>query len=129
MFSSDVRNQLLATLTGKKIVWTYKKKLKNIENVHLVNILQIGFGAVLGWPSASLLVLESQDSPLPTGPLTVQQTSAVSSYMYLGGSLGCLFFGWTLNQYGRKYNLMGAAILQLVNVYFHYKTFNFNFPG
>ncbi|KAJ6645536.1 Facilitated trehalose transporter Tret1, partial [Pseudolycoriella hygida] len=93
MFSSDVRNQLLATVT--------------------VNILQIGFGAVLGWPSASLLILETDESPLPTGPLTVVEKSWVSALMYLGGTLGCLFFGWASNRYGRKYPLMGAAFPQL----------------
>lgn len=90
-----------------------KCKFKNI--IYLVNILQIGFGAVLGWPSAGLLVLESEDSPLPTGPLTVVQKSWVSALMYLGGSLGCLFFGWASNRYGRKKPMMGAAFPQLVN--------------
>ncbi|KAG4071907.1 hypothetical protein HA402_006068 [Bradysia odoriphaga] len=94
MFSRDVRNQFLATVT--------------------VNILQIGFGAVLGWPSASLLVLEAEDSPLPSGPLTIAEKSWVSALMYLGGSLGCIFFGWASNRYGRKYPLMGAALPQLV---------------
>lgn len=94
MFSSDVRNQFLATVT--------------------VNILQIGFGAVLGWPSASLLVLESKDSPLPTGPLNVEQKSTVSAITYLGGALGCVFFGWASNKYGRKKPMMGAAFPQLL---------------
>lgn len=60
-------------------------------------------------------MLESEDSPLPTGPLTVQQKSWVSALMYLGGSLGCLFFGWASNRYGRKYPMMAAAVPQLVN--------------
>lgn len=85
----------------------------------------MGFGAVLGWPSASLLVLESENTPLPTGPLTVVEKSWVSSLMYLGGSLGCLFFGWA-SKYGRKIPLMGAAFPQLVSKncvpFFRYNT-------
>lgn len=41
--------------------------------------------------------------------------------MYLGGALGCLFFGWASNKYGRKYPMMGAAFPQLVNM--NYKCF------
>ena len=85
------------------------------ETFDLVNILQIGFGAVLGWPSASLLILESEDSPLPSGPLSVVEKSWVSALMFLGGALGCLFFGWSSNKYGRKYSMMGAAFPQLVS--------------
>ncbi len=92
---------------------TYKVEIFD----YLVNVLQIGFGAALAWPSASLLILESEDSPLPSGPITVVEKSLISALMYLGGVLGCIFFGWASNKYGRKYPLMGAALPQLVNVF------------
>ncbi len=115
MFSSNVRNQLLATVTGK--LYSLVRKISKFELFdYLVNILQIGLGAVLGWTSAGLLVLESEDSPLPSGPITVVEKSLVSALMFLGGVLGCIFFGWASNKYGRKYPLMGAAFPQLVNI-------------
>lgn len=74
----------------------------------------MGFGTVVGWPSANLLILQSKETPLPTGPLTIDEISWVGSLMCIGGLLGNSVFGWLSNLYGRKIPLLIAAIPHFV---------------
>lgn len=85
--------------------------------MHLLagNIITVGYGAVCGWPSASFLILLSDESPLASGPLTIGQASWVSSIMCIGGFVGNIFFGWFTDKYGRKLPLIIIAIPQLVS--------------
>lgn len=80
----------------------------------LVNILCIGFGVSIAWSSASLILLEQVDSPLPSGPLSPTQSSWVGSLMPLGGFCGNIICGLVGNRFGRKTVLMAAAVFQLV---------------
>jgi len=57
-------------------------------------LLGFSFGAFCGWPSAAILILKAEDSPLPSGPITDQEASWIASTMCLGGLAGTLFFGW-----------------------------------
>lgn len=82
-----------------------------------MNILTLGFGTIVGWPSASLLVLQSDSTPLPTGPLTIDELSWVGSLMCFGGLFGNSVFGLLSNRYGRKIPLTIAAIPQIVNIF------------
>lgn len=49
-----------------------------------VNMLPIGFGMVAGWASPNIMVLTSDDSPLATGKITMEQASSVASFVPLG---------------------------------------------
>lgn len=117
MCSSDVRYQWLAAICGKLFKEIYMKFYARTSISILsfkVNILEFGFGTVIGWPSASFLILESKDTPLASGPLTIEQISWVGSLVPFGGLCGNMIFGWLSGRYGRKYSLMAAAIPQLV---------------
>lgn len=79
-----------------------------------VNLLTICFGAFIGWPSAALLLLQSEDSPLEGGPLTTSEVSWVGSVICIGALCGTLLFGWTSDRFGRKISMLVAVIPQLV---------------
>lgn len=85
-------------------------KLRNI-----VNLLTISYGTTAGWPSSSFLLLESiENAPLPTGPLTIDELTWISSILCLGGIFGTLSIGWLISYIGKKKLLLVLAIPQLV---------------
>lgn len=78
-----------------------------------MNILSVCYGVALGWPSASLLLLQSPDTPLPGGPLTTAECSWIGSLIALGGLCGNMLFGWLSGRIGRKPILLLAAVPML----------------
>lgn len=63
----------------------------------VVNIATVALGMFGGWNSPSILLLTSEDSPLPTGPLTMEEASWVASLHCLGGLFGNIAFAYIGN--------------------------------
>jgi hypothetical protein len=55
-----------------------------------VNLLTISFGVALGWVAPALLLLSSDETPLASGKLGVDEVVKVGSYL----SLGAFFGNW-----------------------------------
>lgn len=74
-----------------------------------MNIISFGHGLVLGWLSPTLPILQAENSPLATGPLTIEQTSWVGSLICAGGIVGNYIYSYLSNRFGRKFalNLLG----------------------
>lgn len=67
-----------------------------------------------GWPSPSIFLLESDETPLPSGKITVEEASWIASLL----SIGCLFgnvFGYITNKFGRKVTLIFISIPTIVS--------------
>ncbi|GAB0086684.1 hypothetical protein DMENIID0001_007910 [Sergentomyia squamirostris] len=78
------------------------------------NFPALFFGLSIGWLSPSIPQLLSLDSPLPSGPITVDEASWVSSILYLFAIIGSVVFGWLVDRIGRKYALYIGAIPNIV---------------
>lgn len=48
------------------------------------------------------LVLESDESPLPSGKISVDEYSSIVSLLPIGGLIGNVFWGLITNRFGRK---------------------------
>lgn len=72
----------------------------------------------IGWLSPNLLKLQSNDSPLLGGPMTLSETSWIGSYFSIGAILGNCIFGIVSNYIGRKNTLCILALPNLVNIFF-----------
>lgn len=68
-----------------------------------------------GWCSPSLMVLASDESPLPTGKITVEEASWIASLVNAGGALGTPFFGPIAKRFGRKNPLIAIIIPAIVS--------------
>lgn len=68
----------------------------------------------MAWCSPELPVLLSEESPLETGPITVQDASVISSLYYFGGALGAFIFGLLIDRIGRKYTLLLCGVLPTI---------------
>ncbi|XP_031634634.1 facilitated trehalose transporter Tret1-like [Contarinia nasturtii] len=95
----------------------------------VANLITIGFGVTNGWASPSLLLLKSDDSPLPSGKVTVEECSWIASLMCLGALVGNSFFGTISSKFGRKIGMLSLTLPTIIawtlvifaqNVYYLY---------
>lgn len=80
------------------------------------NIISLCHGLAIGWLSPNLPKLQSEDSPLIGGPMTLSQTSWIGSYFSIGAIVGNCIFGILSNYIGRKNTLCILALPNLVNI-------------
>ncbi|XP_054742915.1 facilitated trehalose transporter Tret1 isoform X1 [Anastrepha obliqua] len=78
-----------------------------------VNIITISYGGFSGWPAASFLELQSEDTPLESGPISNSDIGWVGCMVCVGGALGTMFFSWFADRYGRKKCLLLVALPSL----------------
>lgn len=79
------------------------------------SLLIVAFGTSCGWPSFSFLILESDDTPLKSGPLTTEELSWIVSIFCFGGVAGNFLFGWLVDKFSRKQILYFLSIPQIVS--------------
>lgn len=98
------------------LIWTMFFPLMNTAN-----IITISYGTAVGWTSAALLVLESDDTPLETGPLRLSEVAWVAAIFGVGGTIGTLVGGWTCERFGRKPTLLisGLPMAVRISIDFH----------
>lgn len=75
----------------------------------------MGYGVTCGWTSPLIPVLTSDESPLPSGKITMEQASWIASLSCAGGLIGNIFFGVVTNSFGRKFPLIFLAIPTIVS--------------
>lgn len=55
-------------------------------------------------------MLRKNYTPLPSGPLTLDETSWIASNVCIGGITGNILFGFTMDVFGRKNSLLCLAL-------------------
>lgn len=78
------------------------------------NLLMLSFGSTIGWLSPALPLLQSEASPLSSGPMTIQQISWTGSLLSVGALAGNILGGYLMIRFGSKMILMLLAVPQLV---------------
>lgn len=78
--------------------------------IHAVNLLTFTYGVANGWPAPILPKLQSDESPLPGEPLTLDEVSWIAANICIGGFIGNIFFGFALDVLGRKKSLLFMAL-------------------
>lgn len=67
-----------------------------------------------GWPSPSIFLLLSDETPLPTGRITIEEASWVASSMSIGSLAGNILAGYLTHKYGRKKTIIFIAFPTIV---------------
>ncbi|XP_037039592.1 facilitated trehalose transporter Tret1-like [Bradysia coprophila] len=92
---------------------------QSIRNQYLaaftVSLYPTAFGISYGWASPSTLLLTSDDSPLPSGKIDIDEASWVVSLACLGGLVGNIIFGFATSTFGRKKPLIFLAIPSIIS--------------
>lgn len=71
----------------------------------------------IGWLSPNLPKLQSNETPLQSGPMTLSETSWIGSCFSIGAIVGNCVFGILSNYIGRKNTLCILALPNLVNIF------------
>ncbi|GAB0086952.1 hypothetical protein DMENIID0001_011830 [Sergentomyia squamirostris] len=85
-------------------------KITQIVAAAATNLLSILFGFVLSWTSPAIKLLQSEQSPLKSGPITTDQVSLMTAFMYVGCCLGTIAGGLLVNKLGRRISLLILVI-------------------
>lgn len=81
-----------------------------------MNLCTIGYGCSVGWTAAAFLILDSEDSPLPTGRIDMSEIAWIGSILGMGGLIGTVVVGWMADKFGRKNALLAMAVPQIASL-------------
>ncbi|XP_062707192.1 facilitated trehalose transporter Tret1-like [Aedes albopictus] len=107
----------------------FKSVLNQFLGAIAVNIITISHGAAIGWVSPFLPYLQSSESHLTSGSVSIEQASWIGSLLCIGGMIGAPLFGLLADRFGKKLGLQliviphvafWLCILYGPNVYFIY---------
>lgn len=80
-----------------------------------VNTCTFSYAISVGWTASVLIQYDSDNSPLPSGRVPLEQLAWVSSIFGIGGVIGTVFIGWFADVIGRKNSLIAMTVPQLVS--------------
>ncbi|XP_059617699.1 uncharacterized protein LOC132262445 [Phlebotomus argentipes] len=76
----------------------------------LVNIISLAHGSTVGWLSPFLPILLSEESPLITGQISIDEASWIGALLCVGGIIGCAVYGSLATRCGRKTTILLLAV-------------------
>lgn len=62
-----------------------------------------------------MVLLLSDETPLPSGKITMDEASWIASLICVGGLIGNFFFGFVTSRFGRKSPLIFITIPKVVS--------------
>ncbi|PSN52620.1 Facilitated trehalose transporter Tret1 [Blattella germanica] len=78
------------------------KKLTQYVAALIVSMLSFNNGLTICWAPTMLPILQSEDSPLVSGPITKEQASWLAALQCLGAFLSGPFYIFVINRFSRK---------------------------
>lgn len=93
----------------------FKSVLHQFWGAIAVNIITISHGAAVGWVSPFLPYLQSSETHLTSGPVSIEQASWIGSLLCIGGLIGAPLFGLLADRFGKK---VGLQLIVLPHVAF-----------
>ncbi|XP_055317544.1 facilitated trehalose transporter Tret1-like [Sitodiplosis mosellana] len=80
-----------------------------------VNLCTIGYGLSVGWYASAFLLYDSDDCPLPSGRVDMDEIAWIGSILGIGGLIGTVAVGWIADRIGRKNSLLAMAVPQIIS--------------
>lgn len=96
------------------ILFGAEVQLLFISICRAVSVFTMAYGLSYGWASPSIMILTSEESPLPSGKITMEQSSWIAALPCAGGFFGNIIFGFITTYFGRKTPLILMAIPTVV---------------
>lgn len=75
----------------------------------------MGYGLTVGWYASAFLLYDSDDCPLPSGRVDMEEIAMIGSILGIGGLVGTVAVGWIADRIGRKNSLLAMAVPQIVS--------------
>jgi hypothetical protein len=67
---------------------------RQLYGAMFMSLLAFSYGCTCGWASSAIVHLQSEDTPLDTGPINSDESGWIASGIGIGGFVANLFFGW-----------------------------------
>lgn len=67
------------------------------------------------------ILYDSDDSPLPSGRVQIDELAWIGSMLGIGGLAGTIVIGWLTDRIGRKHSLIAMAVPLIVKIAFEYE--------
>uniref|UniRef100_A0A182QMH1 Major facilitator superfamily (MFS) profile domain-containing protein n=1 Tax=Anopheles farauti TaxID=69004 RepID=A0A182QMH1_9DIPT len=97
----------------RKTIWD-RENLNQVLAVLRIHIITASYGVTVGWPAPIIPLLRSPDTPLPSGPITVEEASWVGATLCIGGTIGTILFAVIHTYYGKKVGLLLISVPHLI---------------
>lgn len=92
-----------------------KSKINSFHFKHVANLIMVGYGCAIGWVSMALPLLQSNNSPLENGSLSVGEMSWIGSIVSIGALAGNLICGFAVTIIGARHTIFMIGFPQLVS--------------
>lgn len=99
-------NQFYAVFSGK--IFNRSHSVCRVFGKHFfylffaANFIMFSHGCILGWVAPALMLLRSDETPLTSGPITLEQLSWIGSMHCIGAMFGTFTFGFFTSFMGCK---------------------------
>lgn len=81
----------------------------------VANISTLGYAITIGWmANVFILLTDSENPPLPSGPVQMPELAWIGSILGIGGLAGTIAMAWMADRVGRKHSLLAMAAPQIV---------------
>ncbi|XP_062545777.1 facilitated trehalose transporter Tret1-like [Armigeres subalbatus] len=105
--------RLFRSIVGEN--FPFKSFLNQFLGAIAVNIITISHGAAIGWVSPFLPYLQSNETHLTSGSVSIEQASWIGSLLCIGGMIGAPTFGLLADRFGKK---RGVQLIVIPHVAF-----------
>lgn len=90
-------------------------KFSKSFSLHIVNLFIVAFGILEGWSSPMNVLLMRDESPLPSGKISMEEATWITSLLQVGALICNFVFGYISNNFGRKIPLLVISIPMIVS--------------
>lgn len=105
---NNFRNQYYAVFSGKVL---NRLNLNKINTQFIpANSIMFSYGCIVGWVAPALMLLTSDETPLKSGPITLEQLSLIGSMNNIGAIFGIFTFGYVTSFIGCKRAMLFLGI-------------------
>uniref|UniRef100_A0A182STD7 Major facilitator superfamily (MFS) profile domain-containing protein n=1 Tax=Anopheles maculatus TaxID=74869 RepID=A0A182STD7_9DIPT len=94
-------------------IWA-RENLNQVLAVLRIHIITASYGVTVGWPAPIIPLLRSPDTPLPSGPITVEEASWIGATLCIGGTIGTILFAIIHTYFGKKVVLLLIPIPHVI---------------
>lgn len=81
--------------------------------MRVANLCTLSFAISIGWMGIAFALYDSDDCPLPSGRVQLDELGWIASMLGIGGLIGTVAIGWIVEHFGRK-SLLTMAGPQIV---------------
>uniref|UniRef100_A0A182MN01 Major facilitator superfamily (MFS) profile domain-containing protein n=1 Tax=Anopheles culicifacies TaxID=139723 RepID=A0A182MN01_9DIPT len=98
----------------RRISFWARENVNQLLAVLRIHIITASYGVTVGWPAPIIPLLRSPETPLPSGPVTVEEASWIGATLCIGGTIGTILFALIHTYFGKKVALLLIPVPHII---------------